>query len=215
MTYGDGMTQHSGEWHVQVEFLGDYLASLATAMMSNEELLQHAHYDLCRRPTDKHIAFAASVVFKASLRLDGSDSGYEKKTRYYSMEQQVISSSLAKQHDKRFQQVEPWNDGSPDAIYRMLIPEYANGMEFYSCADAIRDWCQAGEENERPYFQGLTASFLKWFDGKTEPARELRYAYNAVKAICGSYRLRCEAETCLSNLHWPKAAAESVESEVA
>lgn len=212
-TYGDvhengNYTQHSGEWTVQVEFLADYLASLATYILANpgeetDKLLQHVSYEVERRPTDAAIAFAASVVFKPAVRADGEETGYEKHCRWFSLEQKKVTTSESKRYDKRYQEVEKRHDGTPDSIYRILIPEYANGLEFYTYADAIRDWCQAGDGNERPYFYGHTAQFLKWFDGDAHRAQELRYAYKACLEISRAYRARCEAECMLHNLHWP------------
>jgi hypothetical protein len=212
-TYGHGLIQHSGEWTVQVDFLADYLASAAKFCLeapteNSENLLQHLRYEIMRRPVEKVIAFAASVVFKPK----DENTYYEKKTRWFSVEECKISTSDSKRYDKRYQQVrydkryqqvEKCHDGSPDAIYRMLITEHADGLQFYTYADAIRDWCQDGEGNERPYFYGLTAQFLKWFDSKTEPARDLRYAYNAIRSLCEAYQHHSEAETALQNLHWP------------
>ena len=203
-TYGDGLTQHSGEWTVQVEFLADYLASLATYIMANpgeetDKLLQHVSYDVTRRPADASIAFAASAKFKAKSDTEP----WEKHRRWFSVQEKKISASESKRYDKRYTEVEKQHDGSPDAIYRMLIPEYADGLEFYTCADAIRDWCQTDPDHERPYFYGHTAQFLKWFDGDSRKAGELRYAYKACLHLARAHQERGESECMLHNLHWP------------
>ena len=215
-TYGDGLTQHSGDWSVQVEFLADYLASLATAMLAgDEELISHARWEFRADCSVEKIEFAASVVFKMALRPDGQETGYEKTRRYFSVEERKVSSSPAKKYDKRYKEVESWCDGSAEAIYRMLIPEYAKGMEFYAYADAIRNWCLSSSA-AKPYYGGLPAQFLKWFDGDTQKARELRYAWNACKGIFAAREARDEAETALKNLHWPaEVKAEETTEEVA
>ncbi len=217
-TYGDvhtngNVTQHSGAWSVQVEYLADFLASLATAMMDNTELIQRVSYDIERAPTDEAIAFAASVIFKAQ----SEGSYYEKKSRWFSIEERKITTTAEKRYDKRYQPVEQWCDGSVEAIYRMLIPEFARGMEYYCYANAIREWCLNGPKGEnRPYFEGLPAQFLKWLNGDHHKALELRYAFNACKSLCDSYRQRRSAECDLSNLHWPPVKpAEAIIEEVA
>jgi hypothetical protein len=214
-TYGDvhengNYTQHSPEWTVQADFLADYLASLATYILAHpgeetDKLIHHVSYEITRRPSDESIAFAASVVFKPKSDTEP----WEKHKRWFSLEEKKISSSDAKRHDKRYVEVERQHDGKPDSIYRILIPEYADGLQFYSYADAIRDWCQAGKGDERPYFYGHTAQFLKWFDEDAQRAAELRYAYKACLELCRAHAARCEAECMLHNLHWPEVKAEA------
>jgi hypothetical protein len=212
-TYGDvhengNYIQHSGEWTVQVEFLADYLASLATYIMANpgeetDKLLHHVSYDVTRRPSDASIAFAASVKFKSTVDSAGEATGYEKHRRWFSTDEKKVSASESKRYDKRYTEVDKQHDGSPDAIYRMLIPEYADGLEFYTYADAIRDWCQADPDHQRPYFYGHAAQFLKWFDGDTRKAADLRCAYKACLSLALAHQHRAEAECMLHNLHWP------------
>lgn len=204
-TYGDGLIQHSRDWAVAIDNLADYLASLATAMLKDEELTAYARWQvLGGEPQREAIEFAASVKFKAA----SETAGYEKTARYFSVSERKISSSASKQYDNRYQRVEPWCDGSVEAIYRMLVPEFARGMEFYGYADAIRNWCLDCSAKDRPPFYGLTAQFLKWFEGDAHKARELRYAWNACKHLFEALNARCEAETMLKNLHWPPAKAE-------
>src|SRR5664279_1332330 len=64
-TYNDGMTQHSGDWCVTSEYIADYLASAAQAMLTDDELAQNMAYSIWRRPDVKEIAFAASIEYKA------------------------------------------------------------------------------------------------------------------------------------------------------
>jgi len=214
-TYGDGLCQHSREWAVQVEFLADYLASLATAMLTDGELALGARFDF-HAPKIKDIEFAASVIFKPEKNADGADLGYEKHRRWFSVEERKISASPAKQYDKRYQPLEPWCDGKPDAIYRMLMPEFGDGMWFYGFAEGIRDWCQEdyGKDSKRPYwYDGLPAQFLKWFGGDHKKAVELRYAYHACLEAIKCWESKAQAEAHLYNLHWDeKAADESTEA---
>jgi hypothetical protein len=203
-TYSDGICQHSGDWSITKEFLLDYLASAAVYMLAHpedEEMIQHITQCVMRRPADKSIAFAHSVVFKES------DKRWDKR-RYYSMTLEKITASRNAEHDKRYSEISEWLDGTPKAIFRMLIPDYAGALQHYAYADAIREWTLAMEKDDGMYM-GLPATFLEWPEYKeSDKARNLRYAYNSCRSICESYRLRCSAQTDISNLHIPKAEAE-------
>ena len=227
-TYGDGLTQHSGEWSITTEYLSDYLASLSAFLLGKgdpkypwqnqmeqedyDKILQHMGYEFARRPTVQAIEFAAGVVFKPAENCEWR----EKKTRYYSVQDGLkVSTSESKRHDKRYAEVEKWCDGSVGAIFRMLIPEFSDALGKYAYASAIRDWCYAKPGREGPYFNaGFPAQFLNWETYKdTEKARNLHYAYNSLKALCESRHLRYVAENELSNVQ-RQIAPKPVEVEI-
>jgi hypothetical protein len=133
-TYGDGLTQHSPDYSVQVEHLADYLVSLAEAMLADAELANELYYTIWQRPDAKHIAWAASVIYKAPKEGDWS-----AKRKYFSAKEMKVSASPLKQYDKRYEEVRDIHDGSPNSIFRILIPEYADGLQKYIYASAIRD----------------------------------------------------------------------------
>jgi hypothetical protein len=195
-TYGDGFCQHSGDWTITTEFMADYLASMATVMLADEELTKRAAYELTRAPSLKDIEFAASVVFKESDR-DWSH------RRYYSTSERKLTSSRAKQHDKRYEEVSEWNNGTPAAIYRMLIPSYAHGLTMYAYADAIRNWSL----NQTKLYMEMPAEFLNWFPGDRDKLQQLRYAFNACLNLARAYQLRCEALNDLQNINPPAVEA--------
>jgi len=217
-TYNDGLTQHSGDWAITNEYVIDYLASLATYIISRQPdtrseddngLLQRLTYELLRAPCVASIEFAASVIFKSS----GEGSSYEKKTRYYSTSEKKITTTPSKCHDKRYSQVTASEDGSAGAIYRMLLPEYANDLERLTYAEAIREWCLAGGE-KRPYIP-LVAEFLEWYKddpNRRQKAQDLRHALSACQSLARAYQLRCHAETDLSNIRQAPAETEASES---
>jgi len=111
-TYGDGLCQHSGDWSVPLEHLADYLASLAEVMLTDDELARDLYHAIWKRPDAKHIAWAASVIYKAP-----KDGEYTSKRKYFSATQMKISSSPSKQYDKRYEEVREIHDGSPNSIY--------------------------------------------------------------------------------------------------
>jgi hypothetical protein len=210
-TYGDGLIQHSGDWPVTVEFLADYLNSLAQAMLTDVELAERMMYSLMRGPTDVEIAFAASVVFKPM----DENRPWEKKTRYFSVSEKKITTSESKQYDKRYAKVERAQDGTAEAIYQMLIPEYASGLQRFQYAEAIRKWTHAGED--RPYME-LTGKFLKWTEDR-DKARDMMHGLEIAQHAAESHRLRCAVESSLESIkrnmerRKEQAKAESGEAE--
>lgn len=203
-TYGDGLIQHSNDWPVTREQFADYVASFAKAMLADEELIGTAFYAVGRgRVDDKAIAFAASVVYKES------DGDYGKR-RYVSFSLKEISKGRSKEFDKRFQQIEPWMDGSPKAVFRMLCGDETHyGMELYGKADCLREWWL--EHGTGGWNMEMPGTFLEWTKDSHE-ARQMRYGYHAALAVVRSYNMRQEAETCLRNLNWPVKKEEEASS---
>lgn len=217
-TYGDGLTQHSGDWSITQEYLTDYLGSLADVLINDEELLQRVSFQLSQRPSVEQIEFAASVVYQAPK------DGVYGKTRYFSVSELKISSSSSKRHDKRYEEIRDIHDGTADSIYRILIPEYAHGLQYYLYATAIRDWVLAGGNKEKRPIMQLPGVFLNWFSDN-DSARKLRDTYEACYALIQSHYQKNQAFSHLENYKRslpkpePTAAPEteistSTESEV-
>lgn len=198
-TYGDGLTQHSGDWTITVDQLADYMASMAAAMLDDRELAEYCMYSLAGGPGRKQIEFAASIVFKAADDQERFSACYrrEKKPRYYSISEMKLTSA-DKQYDKRFKLVDSFCDGTPKAIYNMLLPEYAGGLERYQWANAIHSWACSTDG----MYMELPARFLGWAKGDDaqEEARVMRYAFQAVLDVLESVRLRGAAESELANV---------------
>ncbi len=189
-TYGDGLCQHSGDWAATSEQITDYLASLAVVLQTDEELLDQVKYSLANRPSNKSIEFAASILWKAP-----KDDKSWSKPRYFSVTEQKISSSPEKRHDKRYQEITDVYDGSPEAIFRILVREYSDGIEKYCYASAIRDWVHEGDN--RGYMQ-LPGIFLKW-SKDNQDAQKLRDAYEACWYLIQAYQYRHMANGHLEN----------------
>jgi hypothetical protein len=185
-TYGDGLCQHSGSWSVGTEYIADYFLSLAVAMLAAEDttLVEEVSYIVGRRPADSSIEFAKSVIFNE-----------HSKTRYYSVDEEKISSSSTKQHDKRYERIEKWHDGSPEAIYRILIKDYSSGIQRFAYASAIRDYLMAGS---RTGWMDMPAEFLKWTEDR-EASRRIRDGYEACRNIAQAHHLRHAAQCHIDN----------------
>jgi len=189
-TYGDGLCQHSPDWSVQLDHLADYLASLAQAMLADEELAQNCLFTFSRRPSVKAIEFAASVKFKA-----GEEKDWLKGRRWFSAKELKVSKAPSKEHDKHYEEVREIHDGSVNSIFRILVGEYSSGLEKYLTADAIRDWALA--EDRGGLYMPMPAEFLKWTD--RDKARQLRDVVEACKNITESVRLRSATESLIEN----------------
>lgn len=190
---------------MQLEQLPDYLASLAQAMLADDELARDLYFTIWRRPDAKRIAWASTVIYKAPKE------GEYGKRRYFSAKEMKVSASPSKEYDKRFEEVRDVHDGSANSIFRILLPEYADGLEKYIYAEAIRDWLM-----EHDGYMELAAEFLKWFNGDRDKARQLRDAFEACKNVTESYRLRCATESAIENYKrqiQPKEAAPEPEPE--
>jgi hypothetical protein len=187
-TYGDGLTMHSPDFSVQIEYLADYLASLAQAMLTDDELCRDLYFTIWRRPDDKHIAWASTVVYKKPPE------GQYAKPRYFSAKELKVSAAPSKRHDRRFEEIREVHDGTSNSIFRILVPEYANGFEKYVIAEAVRDYLMAHDG-----WMELPAEFLKWFNGDRDKARQLHVVYESCRNVTEAYRLKSAVESSLEN----------------
>ena len=153
------------------KFAAEYLASLATAMMENDDLTDHMYWRFKSRPTDEEIEFAAKVVFKAG-----------KKVRYFSKEFKRISAVRAKQYDKRWELINESMDGSPRAIFNFLTSSYTrDGLSQYMYAEKIRQWFYADRKRYRKYSMEDPAEFLGWTSDYNQQAA-IKAAINACRS---------------------------------
>jgi hypothetical protein len=70
--YNDGLTAHTPDWSVHLEQLPDYLASLAQAMLTDDELAQALVFTFARRPSVAQIEFAARSSTRSPRTRTGS-----------------------------------------------------------------------------------------------------------------------------------------------
>src|ERR1051325_402733 len=113
-TYGDGTTQHSGDWATQWHDIEDVCLSFASAILADPKNPEWRHLDY---PFEGHfkradIEFAKTVIHK--------DDG---KVRFFSMEEHKFTAS-DKRNDRRYERVEPRHDGSPAAVFAMIWKDY-------------------------------------------------------------------------------------------
>lgn len=165
-TYGDGLTQHSGDWGITREQFTDFCASCASYLAHERDIkLAENIMSLTawNEPKPELIAFAASIIYS------------EKKRWYYSLQLQQKSTAESKRHDRRWFEVPCWADGSPEAVRRLLWEDWHDGIKMYAITAGIHDWC---------YEQGVTwdwpARVLGW-ETDFRKAREMNQAYTLMR----------------------------------
>ena len=196
-TYGDGLCQHSGDWSVGEEYVTDFLNSLALAMSEDEELCKELHYLMGQKPSDDKLKFAASIVYDEAKDKDWT------KRRYYSMSLGKVTRNREKEHDDRYKEIAEWNNGTPEAIYRMVVPENADGLERWQYASRVREWCDL---NLKSGWMEMPAVFLKWFKEKSDAARAFRDAFECCWDLAQAYALR---QSAISHLKYYRERLET------
>jgi hypothetical protein len=195
-TMGDGMVQHTPDYAVGEEFAIDYLFSLAAAMMEDEELVKDCGHLFGYRLDPERIKFAASLVFNPE-----KDKAWDKK-RYYSMSLLKVTRNREKEHDDRYKELNEYQNGSPESILALVMPQHGDGLEAWQYANSVRDWCG---DNLKTSLE-MPAVQLGWFkDGSRgqgdqwQKAREFRDAMEACHGIAESRRLRMNSENGVEN----------------
>ena len=172
-----------------IYLVGDYIASLAQAMSTNDELTRYAGYTFTNVPSDESISFAASVVYK-----QGRNKDKKPKPRYYSMDLQRISAVSSKKWDRRFEEITESMDGSPDHIMNLLMRRYSrDGITRYAYINAIRAWFDksATKKQRRDFYVEMPAKFVGWTESYDE-IHAIQYAWDAVLEMINIYRAKLD-----------------------
>jgi hypothetical protein len=155
---------NSEGWHYPVpittNLTAEYLASLATQMIENDDLCESVCYRFERAPNTDDIEFAAKVVYNT------------KKSRYYSKELHKISAVRSKQYDRRYELVDDSYNGSPQGVLNILYDGGSfDGLTKFTYSKAVYDWFYASRKRHKKFSMdepaevaGLTDS---WDEGRT------------------------------------------------
>ena len=189
-TYNDGLCQHSHDWAVSEEFAIDYLYSLAVAMQSDEDLCERAGYCFGATVSTDTLKFAASLIFNPEKDKEWG------KTRYFSMSLGKVTRDQDKRHDDRFKELNEYHTGSPVSILALVTHEYADGLERWQIADAVRTW---SAENLKNGYMEMPAVQLKWFNSDFNVAREFRDAVECCKDAATALRSRNNSAAQVDN----------------
>jgi hypothetical protein len=175
---------------VTVDLLGDYLASLSLAMLSNDDLSREISWKLPSEVNKNEIEFASSITYKSG-----------SKTRYYSMELRKISSVQSKKYDRRFEQINSDMDGSPRSIFELITGNNGwSNLYKYGLAAEIRDWLfnngNKRTKRKSSYMQP-PAEFLNWTSDDTK-VHEIRNGWEACKFAIASYQAKQNVASSIS-----------------
>ena len=128
-TYRDGNIQHSYATPVLKENWIDCLNSLVFDLMEKPEHVEIIAngYDWPRNRTEREdIIFATSLIYK------------EEKPAWYCLNERKFSKSESKKHDKRWEEIASWMDGTNHAIGRILGKSHFSCLNWYSLFEEIR-----------------------------------------------------------------------------
>ena len=189
-TYADEMTQHSPEWQVLSEPAewANYCESLAIFVLSDSPEAREAGDMLRYHLYHSSYAEPAAVTFAMSVKHK------EGKRQYYSMSDRKVSTSESKRHDRRWEEVPEWADGSLASVWRLLKPGYDMGaLPLYIRAAAIRD-----EYNVQTGNYTLAVNSMIGLEWERPIALYLRQVTDAIVAIAKAYGQLDSARSTMS-----------------
>lgn len=113
-TYGDGNVQHSPDIAIPVSMFSDWCASLASFLIdpANQDALEivvshwPARYNDCM--------LRDRIVNAAKIRHN------PEKRQWFNLDTLAVSKADSKRHDKRWEEVPPYADGSIGAVFGLL-----------------------------------------------------------------------------------------------
>jgi hypothetical protein len=192
-TYGDGLTQHAPSTPALKEDMADYLASLASWLVNNPGDIEEVRrfYDPIQR---RKVLFAATIKHK-------------DKRQWYSMVEEKVSSADSRRHDRRWNEVPDWANGSAEAIFRLCLADHWGTLERYQAALQIESMAHDGSlDCWCPY------DFAKKMIGYEGESTALKHAYGACRNLAESVACRRQADSCLQSYIEQTVKAEEVAS---
>lgn len=188
-TYGDNLTQHSGAWTAQFSELTDVCLSLTAAIVADPLNDTWRQLDYVMRDTGSEVLqFVLSIKYR------------EDKPQWYSIADRKLSSSESKRHDRRWEKVEHWMDGSPATALSIYLNHSPNidWLQKLCIADDLR--ALANYPMWEDYFKPVTELKGDWH----QAFQGLRAAAHAVQSLDRAKALYESA------MHNTKPAVESV-----
>lgn len=162
---------------IPVSLVGEYLMSLATAMLSDDDLSKEAYYKFGYKLDIDELEFASKLIFKEG-----------KKTKYYSKSLKKISGVSSKKWDRRFEPITEEMDGSPLSIFNLMAKNKDEAIIRFMYAWNIRKWLQ--EKKPRKYWYKYdmpkAAQFVGWTED-TSTSRAIEEAWEACQEALNVY----------------------------
>jgi hypothetical protein len=189
-TYGDGQVQHSPASGLSIDNFADNLFSLADHLIKNPADRLTTSSVWPHRWNRPCVWFARTIKYSAG------------KTRYYSFEEQKVSSAEAKRHDKRYHEIPEWADGEAWSAYRLIAKEFDDGLAQLGNWAAVRDHASSNGDHSpyAPHDWPLT--------------REMHVAFDLVNGLVDAYdhekRVPRSVECHVSNTNLAREMKEEV-----
>jgi len=185
-TYGDGTTQHSGEWPANNEQFTDFCLSFARWLInaSPEEVkgteIRSRDSIGIKKVAPDLIDFLAKIQYR------------DDKRQYFSRSERKLTTSEKGRHDKRFLEVPSWANGSFRNVVSLYLLESNNDtshMRWYSTVYSIAHHMNATYNlNLSDEERGFNCAAI--FPGDHQEAfRALSFAFDAVEARDNSTRV--------------------------
>ena len=174
-TYNDGMIQHSPLWCVSSDNIQDFLVSLLIFLKGchgTEELETVSQ----RWPNDD--ISRDRVKFYESLKYDPE----KYKQTLYNNETMKKSNAESKRHDRRWEEIPNFADGSFMAVFRFFLESHNSALDRYAKYQNIRrimGWPWVDENDLKDWIG---------FDIATNKNKHFRQAYDAMDSMIKGYR---------------------------
>ncbi len=184
-TYGDRNIQHSHETPVQDIHFADWCASLASHCRHNPDDLDIVAKNWPREDSKELLQFLATIRHKDGKRV------------YFSRPDKKTSSADSKRHDRRWEEIPEWANGSVSAVAGLLNVGDRYLIEVYAAWKQIADmhgtYIEIGEQLK-----------LEGFNPDD--------SFTLIDSLVQSHRMRAYADRCAEvyafNLSASRAKAE-------
>jgi len=181
-TYGDGETRHSPAYSSIADNTYDFLVSLAHFLNSNPDKAK----ELSQAMFWPSHTYRKNIKFYSELKANG-------KEQYYSINELKTSRAESKRHDKRWEIVPEWADGSFQATFRFLEEKKYGSLERLCLYNELRDF-YSEEHDSYCSIEGFGIN-------STEEWHKMSSALHACQLILSAYRKLDSAQRIIeSNL---------------
>ena len=214
-TYGDGNVQHSPEVGVSFEMTADFLQSLAIDISENEEHLKLVSDRWVDKIDEKLIKFVISV----------KHTPYDKEKKatwsrqYVNWHDQKLSRAEGKRHDKRWEEVTDFHNGTFDSVFWTVINnisgEASNLRRLATFYQIVNTWNQIEGHyyNENEVVKEISGIDNNRNVHVNKLWRETKEAFGIVDELVEAYKKRSHALWYIK--HWQEQKAEKLAEVVA
>lgn len=173
-TYGDGNVQHCHEWSVQPDDFRDFLESLMLYLGDHSSDEWFPVMGGCGMWPDRQgasstdrkvLAFASSPLYKDDKH---------SFNRTYNLRECKVSTAEGKRHDKRWESVQSWMDGSFAAFMGLTVQYRPQGLL------GLYAWAEFAFENHESYGP---YDFRLWMKMDSEVHRQIRDVFTTIDAV--------------------------------